>query len=68
MEKLKQIWNNIWSKIVSFCKLQLPKWFTDNGVEEQKKEITQIKQEKKNQTKIRLRKKSAKKSTKKTKK
>lgn len=67
MEKLKQIWSVVWSHIVSFGKL-LKKWFTDEGVEQQKAQITKVVQEKKEKSKIRLRKKSAKKSTKKNKK
>ena len=67
METLKQIWSVIWSHIVSFGKL-LKKWFTEEGVEEKKVEITKVVQEKKEKSKIRLRKKSAKKSAKKNKK
>ena len=67
MEKLKQIWSVVWSHIVSFGKL-LKKWFTEEGVEQKKVEITKVVQEKKAKSKIRLRKKSAKKSTKKNKK
>jgi hypothetical protein len=67
MEKLKQIWSVVWSHIVSFGKL-LKKWFTEEGVELQKAQITKVVQEKKEKSKIRLRKKSAKKSTKKNKK
>ncbi len=67
MEKLKQIWSVVWSHIVSFGKL-LKKWFTEEGVEQQKAQITKTVQEKKEKSKIRLRKKSAKKSTKKNKK
>ena len=67
MEKLKQIWSIVWSHIVSFGKL-LKKWFTEEGVEQQKAQITKTVQEKKEKSKIRLRKKSAKKSTKKNKK
>ena len=67
MEKLKQIWSIVWSHIVSFGKL-LKKWFTEEGVEQQKAQITKTVQEKKEKSKIRLRKKTAKKSTKKNKK
>jgi hypothetical protein len=67
METLKQIWSVVWSHIVSFGKL-LKKWFTEEGVEQQKAQITKTVQEKKEKSKIRLRKKSAKKSTKKNKK
>ncbi len=67
MEALKQIWSVVWSQIVSFGKL-LKKWFTEEGVEQQKAQITKVVQEKKEKSKIRLRKKSAKKSTKKNKK
>jgi hypothetical protein len=67
METLKQIWSVVWSHIVSFGKL-LKKWFTEEGVAEQKAQITKVVQEKKEKSKIRLRKKSAKKSTKKNKK
>ena len=67
MEALKQIWSVVWSHIVSFGKL-LKKWFTEEGVEQQKAQITKVVQEKKAKSKIRLRKKSAKKSTKKNKK
>lgn len=67
MEKLKQIWSVVWSHIVSFGKL-LKKLFTEEGVAEQKTQITKVVQEKKEKSKIRLRKKSAKKSTKKNKK
>ena len=67
MEKLKQIWSVVWSHIVSFGKL-LKKLFTEEGVEQQKAQITKVVQEKKEKSKIRLRKKSAKKSTKKNKK
>jgi hypothetical protein len=67
MEKLKQIWSVVWSHIVSFGKL-LKKWFTEEGAEQQKAQITKVVQEKKEKSKIRLRKKSAKKSTKKNKK
>lgn len=67
MEALKQIWSVVWSHIVSFGKL-LKKWFTEEGVEQQKAQITKTVQEKKEKSKIRLRKKSAKKSTKKNKK
>lgn len=61
MEKLKQIWSVVWSHIVSFGKL-LKKWFTDEGVEEQKTEITKVVKAKKAKSKIRLRKKSSKKT------
>jgi len=67
METLKQIWSVVWSHIVSFGKL-LKKWFTEEGVEQQKAQITKTVQEKKEKSKIRLRKKSAKKSSKKNKK
>jgi hypothetical protein len=67
MEKLKQIWSVVWLHIVSFGKL-LKKLFTEEGVAEQKAQITKTVQEKKEKSKIRLRKKSAKKSTKKNKK
>ncbi len=67
MEALKQIWSVVWSHIVSFGKL-LKKWFTEEGVEQQKAQITKTVQEKKEKSKIRLRKKTAKKSTKKNKK
>jgi hypothetical protein len=67
MEALKQIWSVVWSHIVSFGKL-LKKLFTEEGVEQQKAQITKVVQEKKEKSKIRLRKKTAKKSTKKNKK
>jgi hypothetical protein len=67
METLKQIWSVVWSHIVSLGKL-LKKWFTEEGVEQQKAQITKVVQEKKEKSKIRLRKKSAKKNTKKNKK
>ena len=67
METLKQIWSVVWSHIVSFGKL-LKKWFTEEGAEQQKAQITKTVQEKKEKSKIRLRKKSAKKSSKKNKK
>ena len=61
MEALKQIWSVVWSHIVSFGKL-LKKWFTEEGVEQKKVEITKVVQEKKEKSKIRLRKKSSKKT------
>lgn len=67
MEALKKIWSVVWSHIVSFGKL-LKKWFTEEGAEQQKAQITKVVQEKKEKSKIRLRKKTAKKSTKKNKK